>query len=251
MRQRHEATEEQLSNVIAGIAAFALCSAFVTIVVYTLHFWGSTLSDKQEAWGQFGDYVGGLLNPIIALCALVLLALGTQIQRRILRETRSQAERARFATEWGSMVTLLADVKHRDSSAKLIEIASSGILRLSKPNKAMESQASEVLRDKNVSRAIVEAMTVVRPVLTLITSLVELVKSEAIPLRPDERERYMDVIRAFLTTEDGIVILAATAEGQIPAADVALMDRYELFSNMHSKTLARVKRYIAALRREV
>lgn len=32
------------------------------------------LSEKNEVWGTFGDYVGGILNPVIAAFAFYLIA---------------------------------------------------------------------------------------------------------------------------------------------------------------------------------
>ena len=47
---------------------------------------GSGLSSDPAAWGQFGDYFGGLLNPVIAFSAFLWLARGVQIQRQEMRD---------------------------------------------------------------------------------------------------------------------------------------------------------------------
>jgi hypothetical protein len=63
----------------AGIAA-----AVIIIGAYLVKFSGG-LSDSHERWGQFGDYVGGLLNPTFSFLALLAL-LGTfALQVRELR----------------------------------------------------------------------------------------------------------------------------------------------------------------------
>lgn len=46
------------------------------------------LSPAAEAWGQFGDYLGGVLNPIVAFLALLWLIKSVLIQDTELRETR-------------------------------------------------------------------------------------------------------------------------------------------------------------------
>ena len=56
-------------RVVTGLALLAVAS-------YIAWFWharGQILSEKPEAWGQFGDYVGGLLNPLVAYAAFYWL----------------------------------------------------------------------------------------------------------------------------------------------------------------------------------
>lgn len=52
------------------------CSMILLIVLgaYYLKFGESGLSDKQEVWAQFGDYLGGVLNPFISIINLIILA---------------------------------------------------------------------------------------------------------------------------------------------------------------------------------
>jgi len=50
------------------------------------------LSEKNEDWGTFGDYVGGILNPVIASFAFYLIAKTYELQKRELEATRSLLE---------------------------------------------------------------------------------------------------------------------------------------------------------------
>ncbi|WP_339876138.1 hypothetical protein [Olleya marilimosa] len=43
------------------------------IIIYIANFWGMTLSESPEKWGAFGDYFGGLLNPVIAIFGTIFL----------------------------------------------------------------------------------------------------------------------------------------------------------------------------------
>jgi hypothetical protein len=47
------------------------------------------LSKDTGSWGTFGDYVGGLLNPVIAAFAFYLIAKTYELQKRELEATRS------------------------------------------------------------------------------------------------------------------------------------------------------------------
>ncbi len=46
------------------------------------------LSKDNGSWGTFGDYVGGILNPIIAAFAFYLIAKTYELQKRELEATR-------------------------------------------------------------------------------------------------------------------------------------------------------------------
>ena len=50
------------------------------------------LSKETGSWGTFGDYVGGILNPVIAAFAFYLIAKTYELQKRELESTRSLLE---------------------------------------------------------------------------------------------------------------------------------------------------------------
>ena len=60
-----------------------LPSASIAIVlwVYSSQF-GSELSTEHSNWGEFGDYVGGVLGPVFSFLALVVLIYTLTIQTR-------------------------------------------------------------------------------------------------------------------------------------------------------------------------
>ncbi len=47
----------------------------IPIGVYVNKFWNNELSDNKGDWGTFGDFVGGLLNPVISVLTLALTAV--------------------------------------------------------------------------------------------------------------------------------------------------------------------------------
>jgi len=53
-----------------GLAILVIVAALLPFII---RFYSHTISDKQEHWGQFGDYFGGILNPIISLISLIVL----------------------------------------------------------------------------------------------------------------------------------------------------------------------------------
>jgi large-conductance mechanosensitive channel len=76
----------------------------IVIVFYFVNFnshllkgqawWGifQNFSNNTGTWGAFGDYVGGILNPVIAAFAFYLIAKTYELQKRELEATRSLLE---------------------------------------------------------------------------------------------------------------------------------------------------------------
>lgn len=67
---------------IAGILAFLL------VVGYVLTFRELSPNANPAAWGAFGDYMGGLLNPLISLFTLIVAMKVWGLQKTELLETR-------------------------------------------------------------------------------------------------------------------------------------------------------------------
>lgn len=55
------------------IAATIVVLVYLTYLAYFYFVLGYKISDDAEKWGQFGDYVGGILNPFLGFVSIVLL----------------------------------------------------------------------------------------------------------------------------------------------------------------------------------
>lgn len=55
--------------------------------VFGLYFWrfAGSLSTNREVWGQFGDYVGGVLNPLLTLASVIGLLFSLNQSASALR----------------------------------------------------------------------------------------------------------------------------------------------------------------------
>jgi hypothetical protein len=71
----------------------AITLALVVAGVYFAKFGGGLNSD-QQVWGQFGDYVGGLLNPVFAFLALIGFLATLIIQTQELDLTRKELKKS-------------------------------------------------------------------------------------------------------------------------------------------------------------
>lgn len=71
---------------IAGVLALVL------ILVYAVVFRSLPIGERPDAWGQFGDFMGGLLNPLISLFTLIVAVSVWELQKSELLETRKALE---------------------------------------------------------------------------------------------------------------------------------------------------------------
>lgn len=67
-----------------------LLAAVAVLGLYFANFGGSA-SNRQDVWGQFGDFVGGTLNPIFGFMSIVVLVVTLNLQRSELKESRDAA----------------------------------------------------------------------------------------------------------------------------------------------------------------
>ncbi|HID9088955.1 hypothetical protein [Enterobacter mori] len=64
------------------IIYFSLFFIVVVILAYVYNFnTGKGLSKSTEVWAQFGDYLGGVVNPILTFLSIVLLIRSVNLQR--------------------------------------------------------------------------------------------------------------------------------------------------------------------------
>lgn len=71
------------------VVLLASAPIILGIALLGAYFWNfaGRISDKQDVWGQFGDFVGGVLNPVIAWMTLIAVAISLRFTVHALRET--------------------------------------------------------------------------------------------------------------------------------------------------------------------
>jgi hypothetical protein len=76
-------------------APLGLC--IVALIAYVYNFYGYTISDSVEQWGQTGDYFGGILNPVLATASL--LAVSYTLVQQFRESSATAASQAKQAFE--------------------------------------------------------------------------------------------------------------------------------------------------------
>lgn len=95
--KKNEDQIDVLIPVVIGVGAAA--STFLITTVVVLHFWVGwdlpfiAISNHESAayWGQIGDFVGGLLNPVLSFVALMAVLYSVRMQRKELQLARGDA----------------------------------------------------------------------------------------------------------------------------------------------------------------
>jgi uncharacterized membrane protein len=77
---------KRLPKILMLMIAAAALVGVVALILYIAKF-GMVLSSSAETWGQFGDYMGGILNPIYGFLALLALLLTLYVQLFELRQS--------------------------------------------------------------------------------------------------------------------------------------------------------------------
>jgi hypothetical protein len=85
-------------------AAAYWVGAFALMVVFSYFQWFKSelqlpLSENPAVWGAFGDYVGGILNPVCAYMAFLWLVRSYALQKTELVETRDALQLTQAAQQ--------------------------------------------------------------------------------------------------------------------------------------------------------
>lgn len=78
--------EKKTAHIVFFFLFFVL-SATISVPIW-LHFQSGDWNLSYETNGQIGDFIGGILNPLIAFLALIWIAKGVKMQKQELEETK-------------------------------------------------------------------------------------------------------------------------------------------------------------------
>jgi len=83
-----------LFGCLVVVAIFAAMALLLSISVYVISF-GGHLGGTQESWGQFGDYLGGVLNPLLGFAGLIAILYTIKLQADSIALSASSVELTR------------------------------------------------------------------------------------------------------------------------------------------------------------
>lgn len=105
-------------RVLVGMGVIGIASIIIAFVFYAVFHWNNQFTTEPGAWGQFGDFIGGTLNPIIGALGVIGL-LWTIYQNQIeLAATRKQLEKSADALEQQKDIYLQQEIRLKNESTK-------------------------------------------------------------------------------------------------------------------------------------
>lgn len=131
-----EELDKDISRSRRVIALYGLLVAGAFAIWFPL-VQGASPSETIAEWGQFGDYIGGLLNPVVALFAFYWLTRSVKIQKEELSETKTALQESKQAQE-RQAETALATAKIQSLNIELTLIATELGSLYSRRNSVME-----------------------------------------------------------------------------------------------------------------
>lgn len=87
---------KQIHSILKVIIILAILAGLAVLLLYFLNFSGG-LSERQENWGAFGDFIGGSLNPFFSFLALIAILLTIIVQSRELNLSTIELSRSAAA----------------------------------------------------------------------------------------------------------------------------------------------------------
>ncbi|WP_041523586.1 hypothetical protein [Gilvimarinus agarilyticus] len=106
-------------NVLKWAVPLSLAILTLATLFYIAKFWSYDISDSPEQWGQLGDYLGGLVNPVVGLITVILLVTSLRQNQVALAQSRAELEQARIAIEQATATQKATE----ESLVKQVEIA--------------------------------------------------------------------------------------------------------------------------------
>ena len=83
---------------LVGLVLLGLFAIALVVGIYAGHFGSQAVGGPAE-WAQFGDYVGGVANPLLGFVTILLLVISLKYQSDELAATREELSQSRVAME--------------------------------------------------------------------------------------------------------------------------------------------------------
>lgn len=109
--------------LIAIILIALVCLSYILNFYVKLSY---VISDEPEAWGQLGDFVGGLINPILSFMSLIFIIKSLTLQNEANLGLREEVKNTRKTEKLRSFETqlfhMIASQRELFSSLKVNEV---------------------------------------------------------------------------------------------------------------------------------
>lgn len=80
-----DTSEKLVINLLIKVGFAVFSCAILILYVFIFNFRNQEISQNISDWAAFGDYIGGLLNPIVGMATILLVILSIRIQQKELK----------------------------------------------------------------------------------------------------------------------------------------------------------------------
>ncbi|OAE52867.1 hypothetical protein A7J71_18025 [Achromobacter insolitus] len=108
LRQKRASRTKRTIKLVAATITLPFLAAVAAFSVYRYHFDGP-FSTATSTWGEFGDFIGGVVNPVAGLVTIILLVLTLRSQQDELEEQRTQIARQGFEQTFFTWLAAYSD----------------------------------------------------------------------------------------------------------------------------------------------
>lgn len=134
-----------LNKIDKDITKHRLRAFLIIILVAVLYLFlgDKTLPESAQSWGTFGDFIGGILNPIFALFAFYWLTYSVRLQTQELKDTRKELQKAATAqAETATHQERIANLEEKnvDTQKDILELQKETLLKQIKSSEAQKQQ---------------------------------------------------------------------------------------------------------------
>ncbi|MCG7931487.1 MAG: putative phage abortive infection protein [Candidatus Thiodiazotropha lotti] len=248
---------KHLLKILITLAVVAVIYGIAVISTYRAHFPGQIIQDIST-WGQLGDYLGGLLNPVFSLLAFFALLITIVIQTKELaissEELKKSAEALsrqsksldtqNFENTFFQMLRLYNEiVKEMDTTHGLHEIARGrNCFRVFYENFKHYYQDTEYDRGPYIPSKHVDKVYMVffkqkqDEVGHYFRNLYTLVQFVDVSDEPNKKT-YINIIRAQLSSYELILLFYNCLSQEGLEKFKPLIEKYQILENMDSSLL--------------
>lgn len=79
---------ENVVSILVIVLGVAVVAGVIVVIAFVINFHTEPFAEKADAWGQFGDYLGGSLNPVFGFLSVLALLVTLVIQTKELKASR-------------------------------------------------------------------------------------------------------------------------------------------------------------------
>ncbi len=231
-------TESKFNSLIKWISLFVVIGVCSAIFIYMYQFKGYSLGGTT-AFGEFGDYIGGILNPILGFATVILLISSIRIQMKELRESTKALQKSQTAHEEQVKIS-----KQELEELSRNHTAQQGSLRKESRCKQLTEQAERILTiyDALMAKPYVQISSNPRSLIYLlegapytssmdvdfdhneillsITEIPDIIKSTASNLLDQQKSLHL------MAVQDNLRLLAFTVIDLIPMLEITSLQEF-------------------------